>query len=466
MKQLELQHLNLRSGFGESLETVQTSLPLSKSDVINSIFKHSSQYTLLSAVPPDAPGIGDRKNMSADERKEMRMLRNEYNKRLNIAWLQRMCSTEEALREKMTFLWHGHFACRDEHPLFAQSLNNTIRRNALGKFSELLTAVSKEAAMLQFLNNRQNKKASPNENFAREVMELFTLGRGNYSETDVREAARAFTGWNFDEDGIFVIHEKMHDTGKKEVFGKRGNFTGEDVLSLILERRECALYIAGKLYSWFVNDTPNRDIIASLAKDFYESDYDITALLRNMFNAEWFYKPANIGAKIKSPVELIAGTARLLQLEYTNPYPLINAQRVMGQYLFNPPNVAGWKGGKDWIDSSSLMFRLNFADKVLNASEIKMVAKPDDDMLEKRDRNELEKMKNLSIVSEKNTLAQLFSGKNSADIKKELSGFLLQTPTIPEIAYDIKTLSDFGASFDSLKPYCVKLMSLPEYQLM
>ena len=466
MKQHELQHLYLRSGFGESLVKVLDYMPFTRAKIIDQVFEDSRLSSFLHAVPPGLDYKPNKKIISVDERKEIRKLQNEYNHNLNLNWVQQMCTSKEMLMEKMTFLWHGHFACRVDHPLYAQKLNNTIRKGALGKFSDLLFDISKEAAMLQFLNNRQNKKASPNENFAREVMELFTLGRGNYTETDVRETARAFTGWNFDDEGNYVFNEKVHDRGVKDVFGKRGNYTGDDILLMILDRRECASYIAGKFYTWFVNDEPNHDIIAELAKDFYESDYNIQNLLRKIFEADWFYNEENIGVKIKSPVELIVGTARILQMEYINPYPLINVQRVLGQFLFNPPNVAGWKGGKDWIDSSTILFRLNFVDKIVNAADIHITAKPDDDMMETRDRTELERIKNLSVSVDWNKMLELFDGKPVEQIKNEIRRFLIQTTDVPEIDDISSSGGNMGFSESDLKEYCLKVMSLPEFQMV
>lgn len=277
---------------------------------------------------------------------------------MNTGWLERMATSPAQLREKMTFFWHGHFACRVRRPAAALQLNNTIRRLALGNFGELLLAVSQEPAMLQFLNNQQNRKQHPNENFAREVMELFTLGRGHYTESDVQAAARAFTGWSADANNQFVFRERQHDAGSKTFLGRTGNWGGEEVLQLILEQPQTAEFITTKLYRFFVNDTPDRTHIKPLAQDFYQSKYNISRLLESMFSASWFYDAANVGTRIKSPIELLVGIQRTCGLTLDNPRPLIGMQKALGQTLFEPPNVAGWPGGRNWIDSSSLLLRL------------------------------------------------------------------------------------------------------------
>jgi len=211
-----------------------------------------------------------------------------------------MVISDAQLREKMSFFWHGHFANREINIFFQQKLLDILRQNALGNFGTLLSEVSKTAAMLAFLNNQQNRKQSPNENFAREVMELFTLGRGNYTEKDIKEAARAFTGWGFDLGGEFVFRQQFHDTGNKTIFGKTGNFDGDDVIAMLLENRQTATYITNKIFKFFVNDNPDPAIVDKLSKDFYQSGYDIKKLMSAIFQSSWFYAPENTGVKIKS----------------------------------------------------------------------------------------------------------------------------------------------------------------------
>jgi uncharacterized protein (DUF1800 family) len=180
---------------------------------------------------------------------------------------------------------------------------HVIRQNALGSFRTLLHGVSKSAAMLKFLNAQQNRKDHPNENFAREVMELFTLGRGNYTENDIKEAARAFTGWSANLQGDFVFRRFQHDNGSKTVLGKTGNFTGEDVLDILLEKKGTAAYITQKIYRFFVNEAVDKEKADWLSARFYQSDYNIGQLMKDIFTSDWFYEAKNIGTRIKSPIE-------------------------------------------------------------------------------------------------------------------------------------------------------------------
>lgn len=453
-----------RAGFGESPDKVFSLLGQPTEAVVNELFDRSHSCTMINILPSDYRRYY-RKDMNEEEKKAAQMLKGEYNKRLIIAWLNKLFTTDEVLREKMTFFWHGHFACRDDDPPSAQSLNNTIRKFALGNFGDLLRAVSKEPAMLRFLNNQQNRKASPNENFAREVMELFTLGRGNYSETDIKESARAFTGWTFDDEGVFQFRRNIHDDGLKQVFGKTGRFAGDDILDLILARKECARFITTKLYTFFVNDTPDYGIIDRLAKQFYESGYDIAAVMKTMFTANWFYDAKQRGALIKSPIDLIVGTSRMLRLEIHNAYPLINIQRVLGQLLYNPPNVAGWKGGKSWIDSSTLLFRMNFGERMLTSRPVQSVAKQDDDMLEKLDMAELEKIKNLVVAADWSKFAGSFRDAKKIASVEEIARFLLRVKNTDAENEILKTISLNTDLETTLRDTVIKIISLPEYQM-
>jgi uncharacterized protein (DUF1800 family) len=256
-----------------------------------------------------------------------------------------------------------------------------IRRNALGNFGTLLKEVSKTAAMLNFLNNQQNKKGHPNENFAREVMELFTLGRGNYTENDIKEAARAFTGWGSNLQGDFVFRKGQHDFDNKTVLGFTGKFDGGEVLDILLEQKQTAKYISLKLYKFLVNEQPDKEKIEWLAERFYKNEYDISKLLEDIFTSEWFYEEKNIGAKIKSPVELLAGIQRMLPMTLENQNALLVLQRILGQTLFYPPNVAGWPGGKTWIDSSTLMMRMRIPQLINDEDEMNVKPKDDDDQM-------------------------------------------------------------------------------------
>lgn len=279
-------------------------------------------------------------------------------------WSNRMLSSPRPLEEKMTLFWHNHFATsetkvRDYRKLLLQ--NKTFRKHATGNFRELLIATAKDPAMLYFLDAGQNVKGAPNENFAREIMELFTLGVGNYDEKDIREAARAFTGWNTN-DLTFIVNLDKHDSGKKTVLNKTGNFNGEDVIDILLEQDAASKFIVRKIYKEFVNEDVNEKIISEYAKILREENYEFKPLLKKIFMSKDFYSKKNIGSHIKSPVELVISSYKKLGANTTPGIPDFNyTTNAMGQRLFWPPTVAGWAGGRSWITPALLMERGNFA---------------------------------------------------------------------------------------------------------
>lgn len=453
----KLQHLYLRAGFGLSLGEVQkqSSFPLS-TNVLN-LFKSSEEYTYLSVVNKEEIIRNKRTSLSQTEKKELREKAREYGKNLNTSWLMKMISDKAQLREKMTFFWHGHFACRS-NPLFLQELNNTLRSNALGKFKELLMQVSRSPAMLQFLNNQQNRKEHPNENFARELLELFTIGRGFYTEQDIKEAARAFTGWGFNKEAEFGFREVIHDYGIKTFMGKTGNFNGEDIIEIILEQKQTARFLCNKIYKFFINDNIDQNRLEDLADYFYSSDYDIKALMQKIFNSEWFYDKANIGIKIKSPIEFLVNTNRCFNITYEDTAILVYMQRILGQILFFPPNVSGWPGGRNWIDSSTLMFRLKVPSILLNNGVIEMEAKDIAEEMTYAMYNlqvaEKVKQRVKAYVNWENTLASF-----SKITEQQLVDYLLQ-PINENNKYII---ADFSA--ENLQRTIIQLVSTPEYQM-
>jgi hypothetical protein len=283
-------------------------------------------------------------------------------------WANRMVATETPLQEKMALFWHGHYAVNEgkvrDYRKLLQELE-LFHDMGTGSFHDLMVAVAQDPAMLSFLDAGVNVKGAPNENFAREIMELFTMGVGNYTETDIREGARAFTGWNF-EDINFVINEDQHDDGTKNFLGQSGNFSGVDVIDIILEQPVTAEYIAGKIYRFFVRDDIDPELQQELGRLFRDSNYEVAALLETIFLSRDFYSPASVGTHIKSPVELVISTYRKLGLDYAPGVPDFNqATGALGQTLLRPPTVAGWAGGRSWITPGLLLERGNFARDVL-----------------------------------------------------------------------------------------------------
>jgi uncharacterized protein (DUF1800 family) len=286
-------------------------------------------------------------------------------------WLQRMVSTPRPLEEKLTLFWHGHFATgyrtiENSYHMYLQ--NMMFRKNALGNFKEdLVRGIIHDPAMIKYLNNNQNRKQAPNENLARELMELFTLGEGEgYTEDDIKEGARALTGYNIEDDG-FAMQTRQHDTGTKRIFGRTGNFDGDDFVNLIFTRSSASTFITEKLYKFFVNDLPHgettdsKSYIRLLSTVFKRSGWEIQPVIETMFMSEHFYDESNINAIIKSPIQLIVQAARTLNPPQRKKMAqtLAIASDVMGQRLFAPPSVKGWDGGRTWINTSTMFMRQN-----------------------------------------------------------------------------------------------------------
>lgn len=279
-------------------------------------------------------------------------------------WANRMLTTDRPLQEKMALFWHGHFATseekvRDYRKLLQQ--NELFRQKGLGNFRELLIAVAQDPAMLAFLDAGVNVKGAPNENFAREIMELFSMGVGQYGETDIREAARAFTGWNFN-DLRFVVNPAKHDDGDKTFLGKTARFDGIAIIDQILAQPVAAEFIAGKLYRFFVRDELSPALQKALAAKLRESRYELAPLLETIFLSRDFHRGESVGARIKSPVDLVVSTYRKMGLQEVPGVPDFNEiTEALGQKLFFPPTVAGWAQGRSWITPGLLLARGNFA---------------------------------------------------------------------------------------------------------
>ena len=283
-------------------------------------------------------------------------------KRLASWWVHELITTRHPLRERLTLFWHGHFATGGDKVTDAESLyrqNRLLRDEALGNFGRLTHAIAKDPAMLVYLDSSTNRKAHPNENYAREIMELFCLGEGHYSETDIRELARCFTGWEIRR-GEFRFNRYQHDTGRKTILGESGEFGGEDGVRIVLEQKSAPEFIAGKLVRFFVMDepVPSADLIAPLAKELRDSGMNIRPVLRRIFTSNVFYSDFSVGRKVRSPVELVIGLLRCLEGS-TNSFELAEAMQTLGQGLLYPPSVKGWDGGRTWINSSTLLGRSN-----------------------------------------------------------------------------------------------------------
>lgn len=480
--QQKAQHLMWRAGFGPAARQLEQLQTLSPFQLFNALQKASSKDpAFIDATDDYLKGLfkgiqqeGLLQTLDKGERKNIQQQTRQAVKSLNLMWLDELVSSDAQLREKMAFFWHGHFASRNLNVFYQQQMLDVIRQHALGSFRDLLHGVSKSAAMLFFLNAQQNRKGHPNENFAREVMELFTMGRGHYTENDVKEAARAFTGWGANLPGEFVFRKPQHDDGAKTVLHNTGNFEGEDVLNILLEQKQTARFITQKIYRFFVNDAVDKKRTDWLAERFYKSDYHIGGLMQDIFTSDWFYDEKNIGAKIKSPVELLAGIRRMLPMEIENAEAQLVVQRLLGQMLFYPPNVAGWPGGKSWIDSSTLMFRLRLPGLISDRDELNVQPKSDDDqMMGRKDNGE-------AAVSSKKafgkpgrpikasvdwkTYTENFEAVPRENLMVALNSFLLQAaPSFNNSL--IQQYSDASGRDAFVKSATLQIMSTPEYQM-
>lgn len=371
------QHLLLRTGFAPTLGEVLTLSKLSRSEAVNYLLNNTKTTT---SVPPptwvnEPITLPKFNKMDVVERQKLFKLLITRQTELLTWWLMEMRYTRSPLTERMTLFWHNHFAIEAKKVKLSQLLydqNVILRKHAVGNFRDLLHEVSKDPAMLIYLDGVKNKKQAPNENFAREVMELFTLGEGHYTEKDIKEAARAFTGWSINlKTGKFMFRRFLHDSYKKTVLDTTGFLKGEDVLNILLDKPATAEHITRKLYQEFVSLQPDEKEIKRLSNIFYKNNYEIKPLLYAIFTSDAFYANENRGALIKSPVNLVIGTLRQFDLEIEDYSYLITALKAQEQLPYAPPNVKGWPGGTHWITTNTLLTRKQFLARLFRGQEMK-----------------------------------------------------------------------------------------------
>ena len=370
-------HLLERSGFGAPPSLLAEYSRLERAQAVDRLL--NGKENGLQSRPPEIPyeRPASLKNLSEDERKAVQRERVRQGGEMRAWWAGEMLrapTAQDALRERMTLFWHNHFVSSQQKVKSGTLMlrqNELLRRHALGNFGGLLHAVAKDPAMLVYLDGASNRKTSPNENFAREVMELFTLGEGRYQENDIKEAARAFSGWSFaPQTGDYLWRPAIHDDGEKVILGRRGNFDGDGVLDILLAQPATAQFIAAKLWREFISPQPDTQQVSRIAAALRGAGYEIRPALRAVFMAEAFWAPANRGSLIKAPVDFIIGTTRTLAVEVPDALPLALALRNLGQDLFAPPNVRGWPGGDAWINSTTLLARKQFIERLLRANQM------------------------------------------------------------------------------------------------
>jgi hypothetical protein len=394
-------HLLERAGFGGTPEEIQALAKMTPARAVARLVRFEGTDTKqlppfepsgihdpgLEPFPPSRPAVTDRAKekgealgikVKASGSRRLQPVVNEFfywlrasfleTNRVAYWWANRMVDSPRPLEEKMALFWHGHFAVneakvRDYRKLLGEL--ELFQKQGTGNFRNLMVAVAQDPGMLAFLDAGVNVKGASNENFAREIMELFTMGVGHYTERDIREAARAFTGWNF-VDLKFVVNKDQHDDGEKTFLGKTGRFDGVDVIDMIMQQPATADFIAGKIYRFFVREELSPQLNTQLGAVLRRQHYEIAPLLETIFLSRDFYSPASVGTQLKSPVQLAVSTYRKLGLHSVPGVPDFNsATGALGQQLFAPPTVAGWAGGQSWITPGLLLERGNFARDVL-----------------------------------------------------------------------------------------------------
>ncbi len=337
-------HLLRRGGFGGAPSEVETAVKAGPRAAIEALSRgeESPAYVETLALEQTIAGFDSLEHMQA-------------------WWLLRLVRAAHPLREKMALFWHGHFATSNAKvgsiPLMMRQ-NRLFLECGLGRFEDLLQAVSRDPAMLVWLDSNLNRQGKPNENYARELMELFSLGIGSYTEADVKNAARAFTGFHV-RDGEFSFDASRHDDGEKTLFGRTGALDGGDVVSMCVRRSECAGFISRKIFAFFAYDDPEPALAESLADSFRKSELDVSRLVETILLSRAFFSPRARRPRIKSPVELAVGAVRLLGAT-GDGRAHARAVSSMGQSLFQPPTVKGWDGGRHWVSAAALLARVNF----------------------------------------------------------------------------------------------------------
>jgi hypothetical protein len=394
-------HLLERAGFGGTPEEIERLAAMTPADAVayfvnfedidNSHlepFDHSGVHDSgLEPFPPSRPAVTDLAKETGEAlgirvkpagNRRLQPVVNKFfywlrasvleTNRVSYWWANRMVRTNRPLEEKMALFWHGHFAVTESKVRDYRKglgLLKLFYRHGTDNFKTLMLAVAKDPAMLSFLDAGVNVKGAPNENFAREIMEMFTMGVGHYTETDIREAARAFTGWNY-EDLEFVVNDTEHDDGEKTLLGQTGTWDGDGTINIILDQPVTSEYIAGKIYRYFVREDISPDTRSNLGKILADNNYQIRPLLETIFLSRDFYGDRSVGTHIKSPVGLAISTFRKLGLKEVPGVPDFNrAMSALGQLLFRPPTVAGWAQGRSWITPGLLLERGNFARDIL-----------------------------------------------------------------------------------------------------
>lgn len=468
-----LRHLLTRASFGVAVDEVTALLPLTKSQVVARLLTDDP----LPAPPgtwinePFDPNVY--RTLTQAEQQAWQRANRLHIEETRAWWILQMAARPFNLREKMTLFWHNHFTSEFDVVQLAQWVymqHDTLRRHALGNFRTFLKAIYKDPAMLLYLDGVRNLRTSPNENFARELFELFTLGVGHYTENDIKQAARAFTGWQIDTRNIgstdptkpvaYLVPNRF-DSGIKTVFGKSGNFGGDEIVDLVLEQPMAAEFICEKLYKFFVSRETDKAFVAELANIFRQNNYEIKPVVQAIFESDHFYSEHAVASLIKSPIELGVNNLRLLKPKRVAPAYIISSATALDQDLLNPPNVAGWPGQRSWINASTLVTRNVFSETYIMGGNIN---NPGNSRL-------------TQIEVDSMALARSFGVEKADDLVDNFTAHLLRYP-LDEATRDFlitvlvgtSDVDDWSINYPGadkqIKDCLVQIMRLPEFQLM
>jgi len=438
-------HLLNRAGFGVPRSRWEALTDKGVEAAVQELVFYETQFE-SSAKPSlvlDNPSRSETREMYGDADEEARReIRNERRKeerkslsQLKGWWLNRMSTTKRPLQEKLALFWHGHFATsaqKVQPPLHNWQVNDIARKNASGNFKTMTIEMGQSPAMLRYLDNNRSTKRKPNENWARELMELFTMGQGNYTEDDIKNSARAFTGWNCDHER-FQYREDQHDFGSKTFMGRTGDLDGWDIVDIIFEQPATAEYIAGELWTYFAYENPEPEIVSELAATLRDNDYEMKPMLEQLFASRAFYSDKAIGTQIKSPAQLVIQLCSDLGVEEP-PYALMNsAMRQLGQDLFYPPNVKGWDGGRAWINANALLYRYNLPGTLISPRATRndrmqqnkrKPAKADESM-------KMERKPNRPVPWDANAFFSQFAFETVGECVDTMSTYFLSVPLSP-----------------------------------
>jgi len=382
------EHLLNRAGFGARRGEIEQAVAQGQASLVEALVERRADVDPVLIQRPEEPSRREMRELSADDRQRVQREVREKSRRQLIeysAWsMGRMLSGEDPLLERMTLFWHGVFTTsseRVERSCMILQQDQLIREQALGNYGRLLEGMLKDPALLTYLDNQVNKKGNPNENLARELLELFSLGIGNYTEQDIKEVARALTGRGTDGHGLYSYNKGAHDDGEKSFFGQKGKFDGDDVARIVLAQDACPRYVARRILAYLEGAEPAGERLDEYAAFLRAQKYELKPFLRKLFLDPAFYREEILGARVQGPIEFMVGMSRRLGLD-TPPLMIAAGSALLGQRIFAPPNVKGWDEGEAWITTSSMMQRGNLAGLLLGVVQIDDVIRADDPDME------------------------------------------------------------------------------------